>query len=85
MDSAVMTGVISGAVTLIVCLINNYFQRQENDRKHASTIDLITYRMDQLEKAVSKHNEMIDRMYKVEKRLDVAEHRIDEIEKGVGE
>lgn len=89
MDSAIITGIISGAVTLIVCLINNHYQREETDKKHSESITLISYRLEQLEKAVNRHNQVIDRVYALEKRQDVtdekmtvANHRIDDLEKG---
>ena len=34
------------------------------------------YRIEQLEKKQDKHNSLIERMFKVEKRLDVDEERI---------
>lgn len=37
---------------------------------------LTAYRIEQLEEKVSKHNNLITRMYDVEKRLDVDENRI---------
>ena len=49
---------------------------------------LTNYRIEQLEQKVNKHNNLIDRMYKVEEResvqeeqIKVANHRIDDLEK----
>lgn len=49
---------------------------------------LTSYRLEQLEKKVDKHNCVIDRTYKLEERqavqeekLSVANHRIDDIER----
>ena len=48
---------------------------------------LISYRIDQLEKKVEKHNGVIDRVYKLEQeqavhgeKIAVANHRIDDLE-----
>lgn len=48
---------------------------------------LTNYRIEQLEKKVSAHNSLIDRMYGIESRVDVVEekikvanHRIDDLE-----
>lgn len=89
MDTAIITGVISGAVTLAVCLINNYYQRKDSERKHNENIVLIAYRLEQLEKEVQKHNTIIERTYDLERRQDVSEeqirvanHRIEDLEKG---
>ncbi len=79
MDTSIITGIISGAVTLVVCLINNYFQRIESEKKHEANIMLISYRLEQLEKKVDKHNEVIDRTYALEKRTAVTEEQINEV------
>ena len=49
---------------------------------------LIAYRIEQLEKKVAAHNNLIERMYTIEKRVDVdenrikvSEHRIEDLEK----
>jgi hypothetical protein len=49
---------------------------------------LITYRIEQLEKKVDKHNGVIDRTYKLEAKCEVyeqefkvANHRIDDLER----
>ena len=53
-----------------------------------SGIKLISYRIEQLEKRVEKHNNLIDRTYKLEEvsalqaeQIKVANHRIDDLEK----
>lgn len=49
---------------------------------------LIAYRLEQLEEKVNKHNQVIERTYKLEEqealleeRVKVANHRIDDLEK----
>lgn len=67
--------IVSGIVSLAVCLVNNYFTRKQTEA-------LILYRIDQLEKSVSKHNDLIERMYKVEKNVALHDERISNLEKG---
>lgn len=50
---------------------------------------LTTYRLEQLELKVDKHNHLIERTYKIEEHLaiidekiNVANHRIEDLEKG---
>ena len=50
---------------------------------------LTVYRIQKLEEKVQAHNNLIDRMYKVEQRVEVdenrlkvSEHRIDDLERG---
>lgn len=80
---------IAAAATLLVCLINNHFQHKQVAKKHDETISLITYRLEQLEKKQDLHNNAVIRLYEVEKRLGideekikVANHRIEDLEKG---
>lgn len=40
---------------------------------------LTIYRIDKLEEQVSKHNDLIDRMYKCEDRLNIVEHDISDL------
>jgi hypothetical protein len=67
--------IVSGAVSLLVCLVNNYFTRKQTEA-------LILYRIEQLEKSVSRHNNLIERMYKVEQDVALHDERISNLEKG---
>lgn len=68
----VIAAAISAATTLIVCLINNRSQ-------HAKTTALLEYKFKELEKKVDKHNEVIERTFKLEGRMDRAEDNIDDL------
>lgn len=75
MSTAVAT-VIVGILTFMGSLIGTY-----------SGIKLMSYRIEQLEKQVEKHNNLVERMYKVEETtailtndMKVANHRIDDLE-----
>ena len=79
--------IITGAVAIIVCMINNAYQRRAADKQHNTTITLIEYKLDQLTKKVDLHNNAVERLYKVEKKIDVydekfrvANHRLDDLE-----
>ena len=43
---------------------------------------LTTYRLEQLEAKVNKHNNLVERMTKVEQSVKSAHHRIDELREG---
>ena len=43
--------------------------------------NLIKYRVEQLEKKVDKHNNLIDRMYKAETNIELIQEEIKQIEK----
>ena len=67
--------IVSGVVSLLVCLVNNHFTRKQTEA-------LILYRIEQLEKSVSRHNNLIERMYKVEQDVALHDERISNLEKG---
>lgn len=76
----IITAIISAGVTLLVCLINNHYQ-------HRSMENLLEYRLTELEKKVDKHNNLVERTYKLEERqsvmdrdIKVANHRIGDLE-----
>lgn len=50
-----------------------------------SGIRLMSYRIEQLEKKVEKHNNVVERMALAEKDIRVANHRIDDLERKVEE
>ncbi len=77
----IIAAIITGAVTLTVCMINNHYQ-------NASTRSLLDYRLTKLEEKVDKHNNVVERTYKLEEltalqeeKIKVANHRIDDLEK----
>lgn len=78
---------ITGAVAIIVCMINNAYQRKATEKQHNVTIELIEYKLDQLTHKVELHNNAVERLYKAEKTIDlheerirVANHRIEDLE-----
>ena len=79
--------IITGIVAIVVCMINNIFQQKKADEQHNTTIALIDYKLDQLTKKVELHNNAVERLYEVERKLgvdeekiNVANHRIDDLE-----
>jgi hypothetical protein len=79
---------ISAAVTLAVCLINGYFQQRAAKKKHEETINMIDYKLEELTKRVDKHNNVIERTYKLEEltalqeeKIKMANHRLENLER----
>lgn len=79
--------IITGAVAIIVCMINNAVQHKATQQAHNTTIALIEYKLDQLEKKVDLHNNAVERLYAVEQKIavydekfSVANHRIEDLE-----
>lgn len=77
----VLTAALTGLISLFVCLINNKFQQDK-------TRALMEYKIDQLTERVDKHNNLIERTYRLEEqvsvqqeKLRVANHRIEDLER----
>ena len=68
---------ITGAVAILVCVINNFVQAKANKDQHDRTIGLIEYRIDELTKKVDKHNNVIERITIVERDLKTSFRLID--------
>ncbi len=76
----IISSCITAVVTLVVCLITNHAQA-------ARTQALLEYRMDELTKAVQKHNGIIERVFHLETdsirhddELRRINHRLKELE-----
>ena len=71
MDPNVKVAIISGIATIIGIIISALISSS-----------LMKYRIEQLEKKVDKHNNLIERVYIVEKDISVIKNEIQNIEKG---
>lgn len=72
--------IITGIVGIVVCMINNAFQQKRSDEQHNTTIALIKYQIGQLTEKVEKHNNVVERLYEVERKLGIDEEKIDHLE-----
>ena len=80
MDPTIVSSLISAAVAIVVCVITQYAQNKK-------TIALIEYKIEVLTEKVEKHNNLIERTYKLEEeahihdeQIKVANHRIADLE-----
>ena len=76
----IIVAAITGGLALIGTLGGTYFA----NRKSAA---LIAYRLEELEKKVQEHNNLVERTYKLEERAEIQEekikvvnHRIEDLE-----
>ena len=61
--------VIAAAITAILGFFGTYLSNRKQ------TV-LVTYRIEQLEKAVGKHNSLVERMYKAEGQITELQHEV---------
>ena len=70
----IISAAITAAVTLAVCLITNHAQAEK-------TRALIDYRVSELEKKQDKHNNLIERTFKLEGQMNEVCHKIVDLKK----
>lgn len=68
----IIIAVISGLCVAIPSIITTISSNKKNN-------DLIIYRIGELEKKVSKHNNVVERMYEVEKKITLLENEVNDI------
>ena len=85
-----LTVIIPSVLTLVGCMINNNVQRtkeqhsiemqiQAVNANYDKSTALIQAHIEELSERVNKHNNLIERMYKCEDRLNIIEHDIQDI------
>ena len=78
MTETVVTALITGGVTLLVCLLTNHYQQSR-------VMAILQVKLEELARQVDKHNSVIERTYRLEEsvalheeKIKVANHRIDD-------
>ena len=90
MSDAVIVGIITAVAAVVCQVIISMSGRSAAQRERAESNRLIVYRLEQLETKVDKHNNVIERVYNLEKDADVikeqikvANHRIEDVEEAL--
>lgn len=88
MVGTIIAALISAAAAILVCIINNNANHQKLLSELEKRDALQAYRIEQLEKKVDKHNNVIERTYHLEEaeavireQIKAANHRIEDLEK----
>ena len=68
-----LIALVTGGVTLAVCLINNFLQQSK-------TRALLEYKLNDLTQRVNKHNDLIERTYRLEEQSKELTRRLDRLE-----
>lgn len=87
MSAEIWVAIITGVCSVVGVIITVVWGNKKSAKTAEKQTELTLYRIDQLEQKVNKHNNLIERTYAIEKRLDVdeekikvANHRIDDLE-----
>lgn len=85
----VTEALITGVVAILVCMINNFFQQRSTREQNDRTVSMIDYKLSELTKRVDRHNNVIERTYKLEEqaalfeeKIKVVNHRVSDLEPG---
>lgn len=70
MSEVVITSLISGLCVALPSVLATITSNRSNHK-------LIAYRIDKLEEKVNTHNNLINRMYAVEKKIDIIETKLE--------
>ena len=89
--ATVLAALLSAAAAIVVSVVNSRAQHKALLAELEKHDALQAYRIEQLEKKVDKHNQVVERTFELERRADVtdeklrvANHRIDDLEQGGG-
>ncbi len=84
---AIITALISAGAAIAVCIINSNVNHRKLLAELEKRDELQAYRIEQLEKKVDKHNQIVERTYRLEEgfalheeKLKVTNHRITDLE-----
>ena len=85
--SEIIVGLITALAAVICQVIISLSGRSAAQRERQESNQIIVYRLEQLEKKMTLHNNVIERVYALERDMDVtkekmtvANHRIDDLE-----
>lgn len=67
---------ISALASVLVALLSYIGNRKGAKEASMSSAKLIAYRLEELEKKVNKHNNLIERTYKLEGQMEEVQHDI---------
>lgn len=86
--TTILSAIISAAAAIVVSLINSNVQHRKLLAELEKHDEMNAYRISELEKKVDKHNNLVERTYKleenervIEEKIKVANHRIDDLER----
>lgn len=71
-----MQGILVAIISGLCVAIPSVFATISSNKKNN---DLVIYRIDELDKRVSKHNNVIERMFKAEERIALLESEVKDI------
>lgn len=85
MSEAIMVALITGGLTLLGSLATGSRTMREIDHKLDKKQAVTDAKLDELTREVREHNNFARRVPVLEEKMKVANHRIDDLERSIGE
>jgi hypothetical protein len=86
---AIITGLLAVAAEVVIAVVNNKAMMQELEKQSAlsdarleKSQAITDTKLEELTREVRAHNQFAQRMPVLEEKISVANHRIDDLEKG---
>lgn len=86
MTEGILIAIITAGLSLVGVVVSVAFGNRQTAKTVKSQTDLTIYRIEELEKKQDKHNNVIERLYvvegkidKIDEKLKVENHRINEL------
>ena len=77
METGVIVAIITSVFSLVGVCVTVWSSNKQTRDKLTEQHTLQLYRIEQLENRVSEHNNLVNRMYRVEERLTVLENEVE--------
>lgn len=76
MTAEIWIAIITGIASVLGVVITVVYGNKSHEKKSKEQTEVTLYRIDQLEKKVELHNNAVERLYIVERKLEVDEEKI---------
>lgn len=76
MSAEIWVAIITSGFSFVGVLATVIWGNKKNEKNVKEQTDVTLYRIDQLEQKVNKHNNLVERMFKLEERVNVDEEKI---------
>lgn len=79
MQPEMIYSIVTGLIVAVPNIIATVVSYKANSKENEENKNLTIYRIDQLEEKVSKHNQLVERTYKLEGQVEEVQHDVTEI------
>lgn len=85
MSAEIWVAIITSGLSFLGVIVTVIWGNKKNEKNSKQQTELTLYRIDELEKKVNQHNNLIERTYRIEQRLEVDEEKIKVANRRIGD